>query len=117
MKTFKEVEMHLLTNGYKGCEMDKICGFLIGAGLKEPDYVMTIQYGEGTFDEFYAWYNDEPMFEEEETCDCPNCVLCGLMRDLAEKMERAETMEQKEYYATQLQFLIDEFCLDEEDSE
>ena len=110
--------MHLITNGYKGCEMDKICGFLIGAGLKEPDYIMKIQYGEGTFDEFYAWYNDEPMLEDfEETCDCPNCVLCGLMRDLAEKMLRAETMEQKEYYANQLQILVDEFGLDEEDSE
>lgn len=114
MKNFKEIEMHLITNGYKGSEMDKICGFLIGAGLKEPDYIMTIQYGEGTFDEFYAWYNDEPMLEDtEETCDCPSCVLCGLMRDLAEKMLRAETMEQKEYYANQLQFLVDEFGLDE----
>lgn len=115
MKTFEEVELHLLTTGYKSSELDKICGYLIGAGVKEPDVELTILIGNGTFEEFYAWYNDESL--EDEGCECPNCVLCGLMRDIAERMENAETMAQKEYFATQLQFLVDEFCLDEEDGE
>lgn len=116
MKTFEEVELHLLTTGYKSSELDKICGYLIGVGIKELDVELTILIGDGTFEEFYAWYNDETL-ENEDECACPNCVLCGLMRDIAERMENAETMAQKEYFATQLQFLVDEFCLDEEDGE
>lgn len=112
MKTFKEVEMHLVTNGYKGSEMDKICGFLIGAGLKEPDYAMTIQYGDGTFDEFYAWYNDEPM--EDEDCDDACYVLGSIISDIVEQLENAETEEEQTYYANQLQFLIDEFYINED---
>lgn len=115
MKTFEEVELHLLTTGYKTEEIDKICGYLIGVGLKAPSVEVTIMIGTGTFEEFYAWYNDE--FLEDEGCECSNCVLCGLMRDIAARMENAETMAQKEYFATQLQFLVDEFCLDEEDGE
>lgn len=115
MKTFEEVELHLLTTGYKSSELDKICGYLIGTGVKEPDVELNILLGDGTFEEFYAWYNDETL--EDEGCECSNCVLCGLMRDIAERMENAQTMAQKEYFAAQLQFLVDEFCLDEEDGE
>lgn len=114
MKTFEEVELHLFTTGYKSCELDKICGYLIGVGVKEPSVKFKILLGDGTFDDFYAWFNEEPI---EVDCECPNCILCGLMRDIAEKMEHAETMAQKEYFAAQLQFLVDKFCLDELDGE
>lgn len=114
MRTFEEVEFHLLTNGYKSSEIDKICGYLIGAGVKEPDYELPILIGVGTFEEFYAWFNDaEDEDDCDASCDCPNCILCGLMRDIAERMTNAENDTQKEYFANQLQFLVEKFCLDE----
>lgn len=118
MKTFEEVELHLQTTGYKTEGIDKICGYLIGVGLKAPSVEVKILIGTGTFEEFYAWFNDEAATEEDETdCCCPSCILCGIMRDIEERMNHAVTVGEKSYFAQQLEFLITEFGLDEEDSE
>lgn len=118
MKTLEVVERHLLFNGYKLNEIDKICGYLIGAGVKEPDYELSCLCGAGTFEDFYAWFNDiNSVGDCVEGCDSHNCILCGLMRDIAERMNNAEDDTQKEYFANQLQFLVDEFCLNELEGE
>lgn len=117
MKTFDEVELHLLTTGYKSCELDKICGYLIGVGLKAPSVEVKILIGTGTFEEFYAWFNGDADDLDTAECDCPSCTLCGILTDIAERMVNAETVEEQNYFAHQLEFLIDEFDLDNEDGE
>ena len=119
MKTLNEVELHILTNGYKLSEIDKICGYLIGAGMKDSDTELFFAIGDGTFDEFYVWFNGIQESEDSsaDTCTSEECVLCSIMRDIAENLQDADTQEEKNYYFEQLAFLVDAFDLDEEDSE
>lgn len=51
-----EVLKHLENTGYSRHAMNKIAGFLIGAGLKDVDEAIVIAHGKGTFDDFYDWY-------------------------------------------------------------
>lgn len=117
MKTFNEVELHLLTNGYKSCDIDKICGYLIGAGVKDTDTEVTFLIGDGVFDDFYAWFNDVDESCSEGGCTETECVLCGIIRDIALRMEAATDQKEKDYYFEQLEFLLDAFDLDEDDGE
>lgn len=119
MKTLNEVELHILANGYKMSEIDKICGYLIGTGIKDADVELCFSIGDGTFDEFYAWFNDIPVGDAADTEECSraDCVLCSILRDIAERLENATDKKEQNYYIEQLEFLIDAFDLDEDDSE
>lgn len=69
MKTKEEIIEHLQKVGYTAHTISKITGWMIGAGLKEPNEIITYKKGLNEFDLFWAWLNDESddeLTEEEE---------------------------------------------------
>ena len=62
--------------------------FLDWCGLKPPS-VEVIMIGTGTFEEFYAWFNDEvKLLRRMETVAVVHLVFCAVSCDIASvKME------------------------------
>lgn len=56
MKTKKEIQIHLIKNGYSSEAITKIMGFLIGKGIKKVDESVITRTGKSTFEDFYEWY-------------------------------------------------------------
>ena len=122
MKTREQVFAHLENECYNDLAIVKIMGFLIGNGVKSLDETVRVKIvGEGNglgFEDFFDWWSrDEGEQESQEACgQCANCVLCGIMNDIAHKMETTEDLNMKSYYADQLSFLIESFGLDDDES-
>lgn len=116
MKTRQEILEHLVTTEYTALSVAKIMGFLIGKDIKTPDeefYVIINDEAGHTFSHFFAWFNDEDFCDDS----CGDCALCSIINDIATRLERAETEEDKELYAKQLHFMLEAFSLDEVDEE
>lgn len=83
MKTKEEIIEHLQKVGYTAHTISKITGWMIGAGLKEPNEIITYKKGLNEFDSFWAWLNDESdesdneLTEEEE-------LVASLLLDVVE---------------------------------
>lgn len=106
MKTREEVEKHLKSTGYSKNAVNRILAFLVGAGTKEFDEQMIVKYGDGTWAEFYEWWNNED--------DCEDCVFCDLMNYLCEQHNKSAKEEEKEQIRRYVEFLIDAFIDNEE---
>lgn len=65
MKTKEEIIEHLQKVGYTAHTISKITGWMIGAGLKEPNEIITYKKGLNEFDLFWAWLNDESDESDE----------------------------------------------------
>lgn len=83
MKTKEQILAHLKSAGYKQSEIGKIMGFLIGNGTKTPTEAINYRVGNGTFDDFLAWYQSEIEDEPE------SCPVCDVFRILFAAMETA----------------------------
>lgn len=108
MRTFDEIRVHLTKTAYTKDAITKIMGFLIGAGLKGDNETMHVVYGASTFDDFLAWINEN---DECDCCDESDCVLCGIINDITDRLENAETADEQIRYAEQLVFLLESFGL------
>lgn len=64
-KDYKEIVDHLYLFGYKDEAIDKICGWMIGSGLKSAEEKILYKKGNRTFEDFLNWYNskDEKTLE------------------------------------------------------
>ena len=60
MKTKKEILELLSKNGYRNDEVRKIAGYLLGSKITEKGEKVNYHDGNGTFDEFFDWLNEEP---------------------------------------------------------
>ena len=106
MRTKEEVEKHLKSTGYSKNAVNRILAFLVGAGVKEFDEQMVVKYGDGTWAEFYEWWNNED--------ECDDCVFCDLLNYLCEQHNKSTYEEEKEEISRYIEFLIDAFGDDEE---
>lgn len=59
MKSKEEITNHLKHVGYDDKTIIKICGWLIGRGIKAIDERVQIRRGNNNFDFFFNWYNNE----------------------------------------------------------
>lgn len=106
MKTRDEVEKHLKSTGYSKNAVNRILAFCVGAGIKEFDEQMIVKYGDGTWAEFYEWWQNED--------ECEDCVFCDLMNYLCEQHNKSTNEGEKEEISKYVKFLIDAFIDDEE---
>ena len=106
MRTKEEVKKHLRETAYSKSDVQRILGYLVGAGVKEFDEQMIAKYGDGTWAEFYEWWEDEN--------ECEDCVFCDLMNYLCEQHNKSTNEEEKEEISRYIEFLIDDFGDDEE---
>lgn len=102
MRTREEVERHLKGTAYSKNAASRILAFLVGAGVKEFDEKMVVKYGDGTWAEFYEWWNNE----DEECDDCP---FCGLMEYLIEQHNACKDERKKDEIGGYIEFLIEAF--------
>lgn len=106
MKTREEVEGHLKENGYSKNAVNRILAFLVGAGVKKFDEQMIVKYGDGTWAEFYEWWQNENEGED--------CAFCDLMDYLCEQHNKSTNEGEKEKISRYIEFLIDAFGDDDE---
>lgn len=99
MKTKEDVVRHFEEYGYSKDALNRILGFLVGAGIKEFDEEMLIQFGNGTWADFYEWWNSE-----DEECD--DCCLCGLIEYLVEQHNTCNDEKKKDEISGYIEFLI-----------
>lgn len=59
MKSKEEITKHLRQVGYDNEAIIKICGWLIGRGIKAIDERVQIRRGDNNFIFFIKWYNEE----------------------------------------------------------
>lgn len=83
MKTKEEIIEHLQKVGYTEHTISKITGWMIGAGLKEPNEIITYKKGLNEFDLFWAWLNDESDESEDELTEEEELVA-SLLLDVVE---------------------------------
>ena len=82
-KTLEEIKKHVLENGYKENEMFKICGWLVAKGIKDSKTRICYKAGQGTFDDFVAWFEGKKNIEVEglykvgEEVVWVRALLCG----------------------------------------
>lgn len=95
MRTDKEVKEHLLNNGYTDDAINKIMGFVIGAGLKENSEEWKVRRGEKTWKDFYTWY--ESNVKE---------AIESLISEIMEKIENAKDIQEENLRITQLELLL-----------
>ena len=57
MKSKDEIKDHLLREGYDSETIAKICGWLIGRGIKDIDERIQIKRGLNDFHHFIKWYD------------------------------------------------------------
>lgn len=110
MKTKEQIKKYLLKNGHSPKAMDKICGFLVGAGIKDSDEPVKFAKGTGTFDDFMDWYN----------CDedaCFNCPLYGVLEYLCERMNETNDKELIDRLQDYTSFLISSFGVGVEEND
>ena len=107
MRTKEEVLEHLKKVAYSHEAMERLMGFLVGAGLKTNDEKLYVVYGASTFEDFLSWYNND----EEMACNGYDCVLCSIINDISKRLENATDDDEAAYYAEQLAFLLDAFDL------
>lgn len=79
MKTKEEIIEHLQKVGYTAHTISKITGWMIGAGLKEPNEIITYKKGLNEFDLFWAWLNDESDESEDELTEEEELVASLLL--------------------------------------
>jgi hypothetical protein len=106
MRKREEVEKHLKSTGYSKNAVNRILAFLVGAGVKEFDEQMIVKYGDGTWAEFYEWWQNEN--------ECDDCVFCDLMDYLCEQHNKSTNEDEKEEIGRYIEFLIDAFGDDNE---
>jgi hypothetical protein len=63
MRTKEEIINHVHYVGYGKKAMKEICAFMVGAGLKEKAEVIQFKIGEGSFNDFYEWYETKSWSE------------------------------------------------------
>ena len=102
MKTKEEVVKHFEEYGYSKDALNRILGFLVGAGIKEFNEEFLVQYGDGTWADFYEWWNSE-----DEECD--DCRLCSLIEYLIEQHNACKDEKKKDEIGGHIEFLINAF--------
>lgn len=106
MKNKNEVLNHLGINAYSPNACRQISSFLVGAGLKDISEEFEFIVGDGTWAEFYEWWQNEN--------ECDDCVFCDLMDYLCEQHNKSTNEDEKEEIGRYIEFLIDAFGDDEE---
>lgn len=104
MKTKEQVQNYLMTTGVRPHEVSKIMGFLIGANIKDQDEIVPYKIGDGTFEKFYEWFQNE-----EPEAQCP---LCGLIEYLFDELEIVEDEEKAGRLCEYLTFLFNSFDIE-----
>ena len=82
MRTKEEVKKHLRDTAYPKSDIQRILGFLVGAGVKEFDESLFVSYGDGgTWEDFYEWWQNKN--------ECEDCIFCDLMDYLCEQHNKS----------------------------
>jgi hypothetical protein len=103
MKTKDQVQEKLLTKGFSEEAVDKIMGFLIGAGLKEVDEKFSYRRGNGTWMEFYDWYTSD---DDQEVAGCP---VVGIVEELHNMIDETKDEEFASRLMDYIQFMATTF--------
>lgn len=86
MKVSKEViKEHLLNVGHSESAILKICGWLVGKGLKSSDEAFKFKKGDGTFDEFLYWINGGIKIKKGDVITVKNGVTVLALGDMSAK--------------------------------
>lgn len=110
MKTKEEIIEHLQEVGYTAHTISKITGWMIGAGLKEPNEIIKYKKGLNEFDLFWSWLNDEDKEDDSELTEDER-LIASLLIDVMENADFSDvTMTLRK-----LRFLTDLFYALEQD--
>ena len=105
MRTKDEIVTYLKENGHTANAIAKITGFLIGANIKEVKEGIVFKRGDGTWDEFFMWYKNEPKQTEEY----PLYNIFAYLHKLRNETDNAAEISRIDDC---IMFLVDTFVLD-----
>ena len=111
MKTFEEVKDYISSHRFILADTEKIMGFLLGKGVIAKGEVVIFNRTPkhlSTFDEFYAWFEDDDTRLEE---------LMNFLQGEQDKAIEKGDFDKANKLASYLGFLVEELELeyDEED--
>lgn len=109
MKTKEQIARHLEEFGYNTLALNKILGFLIGAGIKEESEKMCVKTNDIKYkwEDFWYWYNSD------DTKCCNDCPLCEMLNELIQIMESETDPDKVQKAHERYEFLVEAFGLDE----
>lgn len=86
MEVTKEIiKEHIKNVGHCDSAILKICGWLVGKGLKASDEVFKFKKGDGTFDEFLYWANGGINIRKGDMITVKNGVTVLAIGDMSPK--------------------------------
>lgn len=95
-RTKEELVKHAVERGYTDKAIAKISGFLIGVGLKDESELLLWKKGNGTWEEFHAWYNGR---------DTEKSILETLLEDVYANLDKADNERLRKRYDAQIKWL------------
>lgn len=112
MKTKEEAKKHLFENGYTRDAICRILGFLVGTGTKDINEVFKCLKGDGTFEDFYTWWNDlEVINVDEEECEQ---IIQEVLDEYKARFDKAENPKEKTKFA-KIHAVLSEYLIEDEE--
>ena len=112
MKTKDQILAHLKSAGYKRSEIGKIMGFLIGNGTKAPKEAVRYSVGNGSFDDFLAWYQTEDECLNNDRNSCPICTIFEVLFSAMDSAAESGDITTLTYLDELMDILLDIFVED-----
>lgn len=112
MKTKEQILQHLKVAGYKRSEIGKIMGFLIGNGTKTPKEAVRYNVGNGSFDDFLAWYQTEDECLDNDQNKCPICTIFEVLFSAMDSAAESGDLTTLTYLDELMDILLDIFVED-----
>lgn len=104
MRTKEEIKAYLKENGHTSVAIAKITGFLIGKDIKLNKEQFVVKKGEGTWEEFYAWYNKESLHVRP--------LIYHVFAALFDAKDKATDKYDKERINAVIDYLVAEYVFD-----
>lgn len=105
MRTKEEVVKHLAENGYTVKALNRILGFLVGAGVKEFGEELFVKHGANHWEDFYEWW--------ENNEECEDCMFGELIDYLCEQHNKSNDAAEKDKISGYIEWLLECFEDDE----
>lgn len=108
MKTKDEVLSYLKENGHTSSAIAKICGFMVGAGIKGDSEKVMFKRGSKTWEDFKDWYYGDSKSNKK----CPLVALFGLLFKEMDKAVEDGDVDRTVEIEEIVDFLFSEFVID-----
>lgn len=95
-RTKEQLIKHAKEYGYTHEAISKISGFLIGVGFKDESETILWKIGDGTWAEFYAWYNGREITKT---------VFETIMEDLFRLLDESKNEIDRERHRKQIEWM------------